>query len=349
MDAQSIRDKRQQHSEMRERDFARIHKISEAELVAAFVGHGNTRLTLDVPGILKAIPGLGEVMALTRNESCVHEKIGLYGNVNVGPEVGIVHLDEIDLRVFPKKWASVFAVQKPDKDDVRRSIQFFDAAGEAVHKIHLRPASDIPAYAALVELFRAPEQPDTLSVELAEPRVTMGNSGSRDDLHKEWRALQDTHQFFGMLRKLNLQRQEALRMADPDLAWKLDLTGIETMLAGAVEHKLPIMAFVGNQGCIQIHSGPVQNIQTMGPWLNIFDETFHMHLRLDQIAELWGVRKPTRDGHVTSLEAYAEDGTLIIQFFGVRQEGVDERAQWRSLAESLPHLAIAAPRQAVLT
>jgi 2-keto-4-pentenoate hydratase/2-oxohepta-3-ene-1,7-dioic acid hydratase in catechol pathway len=42
----------------------------------------------------------------------------------------------------------------------------------------------------------------------------------------------------------------------------------------------------------------------MGPWINILDETFHMHLRTDHIRELWAVRKPTSDGHVTSLEAY---------------------------------------------
>ncbi|MGO8041235.1 ChuX/HutX family heme-like substrate-binding protein, partial [Rhizobium leguminosarum] len=45
-----------------------------------------------------------------------------------------------------------------------------------------------------------------------------------------------------------------------------------------------------------------------------------------QIAETWAVRKPTTDGHVTSLEAYNSEGEMIIQFFGKRQEGSDERA-----------------------
>jgi putative hemin transport protein len=74
----------------------------------------------------------------------------------------------------------------------------------------------------------------------------------------------------------------------------------------------------------------------MGPWLNILDETFHMHLRLDHITEVWAVRKPTSDGHVTSLECFGADNKLIIQFFGQRQEGTDERAGWRSLVEALP-------------
>ena len=57
------------------------------------------------------------------------------------------------------------------------------------------------------------------------------------------------------------------------------------------------------------------------------DPTFHLHLRQDHIAETWAVRKPTKDGHVTSLEAYNAEGEMIIQFFGKRKEGSDERAR----------------------
>ena len=45
------------------------------------------------------------------------------------------------------------------------------------------------------------------------------------------------------------------------------------------------MCFVGNHGTIQIHTGTVKNLQPMGPWLNVMDPTFHMHLRMDHIAE----------------------------------------------------------------
>ena len=96
------------------------------------------------------------------------------------------------------------------------------------------------------------------------------------------------------------------------------------------------MCFVGNRGCIQIHSGPVKEIRPMGPWLNVMDETFHLHLRLDHIREVWAVRKPASEGHVTSLEAYDAAGRLIIQFFGKRNEGAFERDDWRGLVETLP-------------
>jgi putative hemin transport protein len=48
------------------------------------------------------------------------------------------------------------------------------------------------------------------------------------------------------------------------------------------------------------------------------------------------VRKPTVDGHVTSLEAYDAKGEMIIQFFGPRKEGIAERPEWREILEGLP-------------
>ena len=162
--------------------------------------------------------------------------------------------------------------------------------------------------------------------------------GSRDELRKKWEAMTDVHQFFGILRSLNLTRRQALSMVGDDLAWRLDRDAVSAMMMQAAQDEMPIMCFVGNKGCIQIHSGPVANIKTMGPWLNVMDPGFHLHLRTDRIAELWGVRKPNSDGHVTSLEAYDADGTMVIQFFGKRHEGKNERPDWRRLAEQLPRL-----------
>ena len=50
------------------------------------------------------------------------------------------------------------------------------------------------------------------------------------------------------------------------------------------------------------------------------------------------MRKPTKDGHVTSIEAYDANSEMIIQFFGKRHEGETERDDWRFLAENLPRV-----------
>ncbi|HWU17402.1 MAG TPA: ChuX/HutX family heme-like substrate-binding protein [Devosia sp.] len=332
-----IRELRARHPEMRERDFARIHGISEGELVAAEVGRSAVRLQADLDLLLNGLRACGEVMALTRNESAVHEKIGPYEKVVIGPRASMVLGEQIDLRIFPSRWAFGFAVDKAGEEGaVRRSLQFFDQQGVAVHKVHARPATNFEAWDLLIANLRHADQSEGISVSPAEAPEPLGEAAGIPELRERWSAMTDTHQFFGMLKALNLPRLDALEMVGEDYAFQLDHAAVAKLFEEAAATELPLMAFVGNHGCIQIHSGPVKAIKAMGPWLNVMDPTFHLHLRLDQIAAVWAVRKPTSDGHVTSVEVYDAQRELIIQFFGKRQEGHDERAAWRTIVESLP-------------
>jgi putative hemin transport protein len=336
---EEIRTLRARHPEMRERDFARIHSISEAELVAAETGRTATRLSIDLQTLLNGLTACGTVMALTRNESAVHEKIGPYEKVVFGPVASMVLGEEIDLRLFPQKWAFGFALEKPGEDGaIKRSLQFFDAHGNAVHKVHARPETDLGAWAILVNNLRHPEQSDAIAVTEPVAAAEPGPQASVAELRQHWSAMTDTHQFFPLLKKLNLPRLRALEMVGSDYAWPLDPAATTSLFETVAGSDLPIMVFVGNAGCIQIHAGPIHTIKPLGPWLNVMDETFHLHLRLDQVAAAWAVRKPTKDGHVTSVELYGADRELIIQFFGKRHEGVDERTQWRAIVEQLPQL-----------
>ncbi|MBE1711987.1 MULTISPECIES: hemin-degrading factor [Mesorhizobium] len=336
-----IRRARTENPKTRERDLAAQLGISEAELVAAHCGDGVVRIEPRVNDLLTGLEAVGEVMALTRNESAVHEKIGVYDKVVTGNHNAMVLGENIDLRIFPKVWAHGFAVEKRDGDEIRRSLQFFDATGEAVHKVHLRPASSLYAYQKLVASLESSNQEPTVDISgsISDDRSEAGATAvSPDDLRDRWSRLTDVHQFFGMLKTLKLSRRQAVRMVGMDYAWLLDNDAVGAMFHHAAEGEMPIMCFVGNRGCIQIHSGPVRSIKPMGPWINILDETFHLHLRTDHIQEVWAVRKPTKDGHVTSLEVYAADGDMIIQFFGKRHEGESERDDWRFLAENLPRI-----------
>ena len=340
-DAARVRQHRADNPKLRERDLAGQLGISEGELVASHVGHGAVRLEPRVNDVLTGLEAVGEVMALTRNESAVHEKIGIYDKVVTGSHNAMVLGEAIDLRIFPKLWAHAFAVERRDNGDVRRSLQFFDETGEAMHKVHLRSGSNLYAYQKLVDSLASADQSEGMDIQWSaglEAGATPDEGASVGDLRERWSRLTDTHQFFGMLKTLKLSRQQAVRMVGGDYAWQLDGEALGAFFSHAAQEGLPIMCFVGNRGCIQIHSGPIASIKTMGPWMNVLDETFHLHLRMDHVSEFWAVRKPTKDGHVTSLEAYDADGKMIIQFFGKRHEGQAEREDWRFLAENLPRL-----------
>ena len=115
----------------------------------------------------------------------------------------------------------------------------------------------------------------------------------------------------------------------------LPADAIVEALRRAAAAGLRLMIFVGNRGCIQIHSGPVERIEPMGPWFNVLDPRFNLHLRADKVAEVWLVRKPTRRGDAVSVEGFDAEGRLILQIFGKRAENATDTAAWDSLAEDL--------------
>lgn len=338
-----IRALRAEHSKMRERDFAEQFGISEAQLVAAHVGQGVTPVGAHPDLIVPAAARLGEVMALTRNASCVHEKVGRYENYHPGPHAGMVLTKEIDLRIFPSQWVHGFAVEKETEAGVQRSLQVFDAAGDAIHKVHLRDGSDLEAWDAVKTELALPEAADTLEVK---ERAPVEAAKLREDkaelLRVEWKKLTDTHQFLRLCSKLKMNRLGAYRIAGAPFVRPLVPAAVDAMLEGVRDAGIDFMFFCGNRGCIQIHNGPVKNLRKMGPWQNILDPGFDMHLRSDHVAEVWAVEKPTQRGPALSLEAFDAEGGLIFQAFPQPKEDNDTRAEWRVIMDGLETLEGAA-------
>ena len=149
---------------LRIRDAATTLGVSEAELVAlgALQDAGSTTATplaADWRSILSEMPSVGRVMCLTRNEHCVHERHGRFEDVQVTGPHGLVLGPDIDLRLFLGSWKHGFAVREPQKlgnqQGERLSLQFFDGAGEAVHKIYATDDTDRSAFDALIARHRA--------------------------------------------------------------------------------------------------------------------------------------------------------------------------------------------------
>ncbi len=315
---------------VRIRDAARELGTTEAELVATGIGSGTTRLRPEFESILTDVEALGHVMALTRNDSVVHERKGTYLNPSFNPHVGLFVGEDIDLRLFMGPWTFAFAVNEGE----RKSLQFFGKDGEAIHKIYLTDRSNREAFDELVARYADPEQSSRLDVGPAKPKgYTFDgiDEESKALFRQEWADLQDTHDFFGLLRKYNLPRREAMSFAPEGLAYRVKPSSCRKILEAAAGAGIPIMVFVGNQGCIQIHTGPVRKLFEMGPWFNVMDPEFNLHLREDAIDEAWVVIKPTVDGIVTAVEFFDKDGEMIVQFFGKRKPGVPELTEWQDL------------------
>lgn len=248
----------------------------------------------------------------------------------------------IDLRIFPKHWSRAFAVVEETDKGTKRSLQVFDAHGDAVHKVHLKPASDVAAFEAAVAALATGDSDRSFPTT---PRPAPEGARIREDnldiLRKEWERMTDTHQFLRLVSKLKMNRLGAYRAAGDRFATRLDTGAVSLMLERAAADAVPLMIFVGNAGCIQIYSGPIRTIKPMGPWQNVLDPTFNLHLRADHIAEVWRVWKPTQRGPAISIECFDAEGQLILQSFGLRDP--EAAGAWAGLAETLPAAGAGTP------
>ncbi len=328
---------REQHPKTRIRDAARQLQVSEGELVAACTGGTVKHLKNEFPALIQAMPGLGKVMVLTRNENCVIERKGVFETVDTGNKhVGTVLGKDIDLRMFFSRWKYGFAVETDDSIGFKRSFQIFDAQGTAIIKIYAVEQTNLAAWDAVVASFTAAEQPAVIKVTPALPTpVYVEKEADKEAFLEGWAALQDTHDFFPLLMKHKLSRVRALELAEGKYTRRINNDCVKTLLEKAAATGLEIMVFVGNPGNIEIHTGPVQKIVAIPNWINVMDEDFNLHLKTDVITQCWVVEKPSVDGIVTSVEVFDDAEEMIAQFFGKRKPGNPELTEWRALAAEL--------------
>jgi putative hemin transport protein len=282
-------------------------------------------------------------MALTRNDNAVHEKIGVYSGYIPRERVSMFLGGAINLRLFRAHWVHGFAVEKIEGETVRRSLQFFDAHGYAVHKIHACPVTDIAAWDALVASLAMPADaivpgfmPPVLRADVADP-----DEEQVAELRKRWASIEDTHDFQGMIARLGFKRLQAVRAVGDAYSWRLADDAMDAVFNLAAAERTDIMVFVRNPGCLQIHAGTVSNIKRTGDWLNVMDPDFHLHLRTSAIAECWLIKRPSKDGDVVSIEGYDANGDRIILINGYWTEGLASRPDWQKLVAELPRHTVA--------
>lgn len=326
-----------ENPKLRIRDAARVLSVSEATLLATQVGETATILEGSFTDMFMDMKNFGKVMSLTRNKGCVLEHKGTLQKVSIhgtAPNQVATVIGPIEQRVFFSTWKFAFAVVQDSPRGTMRSVQYFDKAGDAVLKIYLQESSDLEAFDQFMEKYKSGDQNDMLTIE---PFKVPSYSDHVDKkaFRQDWENMKDTHDFFGMLKKHNIHRQEALKAVGTKWAYAVDRLSTRRILEEASSSNMPIMIFAGNKGNIQIHQGKVNTIRLMGEWLNVLDPDFNMHLNEKEIHEAWVVNKNTSDGLVSALELFDADGEMIVQFFGLRKPGLPQNPAWKSLIDSL--------------
>lgn len=320
------------------RDVASAVGVREAQLVALNVGTSATRLDKRFRELYEALPTLGETKTMARSDAVVIERWGAFDQVEIGDHMGQVVGEEIDLRLFVSRWGSAFAVTEQGPRGERLSIQVFDDAGDSVQKVYLEDAAKRGAYDALVAAHRAEDQ--SCWQDVAPPQPTPAEKPDAEvdvaGFQKAWDKMQDTHDFYMIMRRFGVTRTQALRLGGRERAYPASPKCLAYVLEQASKREMQIMLFVSNRGIIQIHTGLVKRVSPMEGWLNILDPRLNLHARESALASGWVVKKPTKDGIVTSLELYDAKGDNVLLVFGKRKPGNPEDNGWRALVAELP-------------
>ena len=261
---------KQQNPGQYARDIATQMGIAEAELTWHRVGHDAWRLQGEIREFIAALESVGETKCICRNEYAVHEQVGAFTHQQLGDHAGLVlNPRALDLRLFLSQWDSMFHLRETGPRGERQSIQFFDLQGDALLKVYTTDHTDMAAWDGLLARFAdAGNPPLSLTASAASAPVAASVEGSV--LDKAWREMTDVHQFFGLLKRHNLTRQQAFRLVGDDLACQVDNGALAQLLQAAMQDRNEIMIFVGNRGCVQIFTGQVEKLTPMKGWLNIF-------------------------------------------------------------------------------
>lgn len=320
------------------RNAAERLNVSEGELVACRCGDSVMRLRNDYIALLESLVKVGQVMTITRNDYVVHEKKGYYSNLQLKEHGGGAFDHNINLRIYFGNWAHVFAVI----ENGRQSIQIFDADGTAVHKIYCTDNSYEDAWGSVIARFISDNQSTQMITKPAyQPYIPQAKENvDVPALLKQWRAINDLHEFWFMLRDHQLTRLDALSLADTDLARRVHDDAWRTVFEHVRDSGLPIMVFVRSPGVAQIHTGAIHNIVEKDGWFNILDPSFNLHLRAEAVAQTWVVYRPCEHGGQTSLEMYDAQGELIFHLFGEVNLHGPELRTWCSLLRTLPSYTV---------
>ncbi|WP_296240436.1 ChuX/HutX family heme-like substrate-binding protein [Psychrobacter sp. UBA6739] len=308
--------------------------------------------------VLKQFENFGDMESIVRNELAVHEKTAPYHNLKLGEKMGLaLNVGGLDLRFFMWQWRHMLAVTDTSRaDKPSYSIQFYNAQGAAIDKVYLRElsAETIARWQAMIQEQQQTVNNETLTLEAQEPlndwRYKALSEEERAQLQQGWQAMTDVHQFHSLLKNLDIDRASSYHQAPEHMTQQLDIGAVEAVFEQARDAKCPIMIFVGNSGLVQIQTGTVQTLKRMGDWFNILDKDhndFTLHLKDKALAQVWSVKRPTKDGIVTCIEGFDGHGVSIFSVFGQRIEGTPELEAWQQIVskviEAYPYAEALAP------
>ncbi len=248
---------RSENKNIRIRDAASKMGVSEAEILSTEIGDSVSYLSIsDFSLFLKDILCVDKLMILIRSKIVVHENIIESKNVKL-TENQIVDINGLIVLDFDSShFKYAFFQNKLHAKRQLRSFQIFNKKGDAVVKIYLK-SKDIDIF-------------DNIALKYESKYNYELQSGVNVN------HLIQEHPNIVFYFDKNNSIPEIIEVSNQSLRVLLD---------AASNIKLPIQIHGLGVGSVQYHRDIVKNIVDYGPWVNVIDKKFNLHVLESEISK----------------------------------------------------------------
>lgn len=287
----------------------------------------------DMTALLSELKRVGDVSVLSGNEAVMHLSTGSYERFKGSDGRGLITSKGIDVRLSPGQWPYAAAIL-PASGSVPGFI-FFNSAGVPVHRILLTETSNVAEFDAIVAQFKGDSPAIALTPVDADATETP-TEATKAALLEGWRKMQDTHEFSGLLNDHKISRIDAARIAEGEFTAQLDPAAYDVLFEQLMKQEAAIMFFAMNDGCVQISTGAITEINRTRGTLQLVEDDSRTLVSLPRIAQVWRVSKPTERGLIHSLELYDANGQILALLFGSEKGDSTNIVTWKELLFALP-------------
>ena len=238
------------NSKLRIRDISNKLKVSEAELLSLSVNDNTSFLSINDFNqfFTYLLSNIDKVMFLIRSEFVVHEKTINAGDFKIIND-SIVNKknNSLLIKFNSKTFKYCFFEIKIHQNRNLKSFQFFDYHGTSVIKIYLKGKKD-NEFMNLANKYK----------------VKYNYQIQKDYISKKYLKFKNNHS----------------KEIPPNSDFKITLRQI---LNNVAKKSIPVNIYAFGVECMQCHSEIIKNIVDYGPWLNVMDKNFNIHVLENKI------------------------------------------------------------------
>ncbi|MCS6903955.1 MAG: ChuX/HutX family heme-like substrate-binding protein [Bacteroidia bacterium] len=302
---------------IRIKEAADILQVAEVELLVTRCGENVWRLNHNPIAILNAVAEADEVMALTRNATAVIETVGKYPEFTLEDHWLIGNNDDFHIILDSTLVHHIFGVTDSFVGKTLQAIQFFDAAGNAIHKIYFEEASQA-TYKNIIESFLSPNQEK--EIECVHYAKSHKPEISEETAYQKWQSLKNYHRFDNLEFYLGNSLLEVVSKLNEDLARKVPTDILAQLLLGIANKDISISYIVKNTGCTQLFRGPIRNVFVKDDWLNVKDPEFNLHILKTQLESGYLVHVPLMHSYRFALVFFNKAGEIALEITSTGEE-----------------------------